>query len=149
MTTTVSSKHLPFVEPPPLHFKIKSTQVQAAVLDLKKEHLAIEVQRLWRGYKSRRGEIYPCFLCKHPICLTKEKANGYRASHCAWCYDYIHEVENEYMLWRQTGQTTPPSVDLHYCGDFYCKGTCGELSCGCIDICRGRCGNRRQFDRYW
>ncbi len=27
-----------------------------------------------------------------------------------------------------------------YCGDHDCDYTCGTLSCGCIDICRGRCG---------
>ncbi len=28
----------------------------------------------------------------------------------------------------------------HYCGDWLCPGTCGTLVCGCIDICRGKCG---------
>jgi hypothetical protein len=30
----------------------------------------------------------------------------------------------------------------HYCGDPSCAGDCGQLSCGCIDMCRGRCGWR-------
>ena len=30
----------------------------------------------------------------------------------------------------------------HYCGDWMCPGDCGTLSCGCIDVCRGRCGFR-------
>jgi hypothetical protein len=29
---------------------------------------------------------------------------------------------------------------VHYCGDRTCIGDCGELACGCIDVCRGRCG---------
>jgi len=29
-----------------------------------------------------------------------------------------------------------------YCRDVDCPGGCGTLSCGCIDICRGRCGLR-------
>ena len=27
----------------------------------------------------------------------------------------------------------------HYCGDYDCKGDCGVLRCGCIDVCRHRC----------
>jgi len=27
------------------------------------------------------------------------------------------------------------------CGDSRCEGDCGVLDCGCIDVCRGRCGN--------
>jgi hypothetical protein len=30
----------------------------------------------------------------------------------------------------------------HYCGNPECEGDCGQLSCGCIDMCRGRCGWR-------
>ena len=29
---------------------------------------------------------------------------------------------------------------LHYCGDAHCEWDCGVLWCGCIDVCRGRCG---------
>lgn len=29
----------------------------------------------------------------------------------------------------------------HYCGDEDCRGDCGVLVCGCIDVCRGRCGS--------
>lgn len=29
---------------------------------------------------------------------------------------------------------------LHYCRDPDCDHECGVLDCGCIDVCRGRCG---------
>jgi hypothetical protein len=29
---------------------------------------------------------------------------------------------------------------VHYCGDSDCEWDCGVLYCGCIDICRNRCG---------
>lgn len=29
---------------------------------------------------------------------------------------------------------------LHYCNDPHCEWDCGTLWCGCIDVCRGRCG---------
>ena len=32
------------------------------------------------------------------------------------------------------------------CGDIYCEGHCGTLHCGCIDICRGYCG--QGYDSY-
>lgn len=30
--------------------------------------------------------------------------------------------------------------EKHYCGDYDCAGDCGVLWCGCIDVCRKRCG---------
>ena len=30
-----------------------------------------------------------------------------------------------------------------------CPGGCGTLWCGCIDVCRGRCGLRDYHDRWW
>ena len=36
------------------------------------------------------------------------------------------------------------------CYDDTCFGECGVLTCGCIDVCRNRCGlNRDRYDRYW
>jgi hypothetical protein len=37
---------------------------------------------------------------------------------------------------------------VHYCGDPGCKWDCGELWCGCIDLCRGRCGLNEPYDRH-
>ncbi len=31
--------------------------------------------------------------------------------------------------------------NIHYCGDSSCHFDCGTLSCGCIDVCRGRCSS--------
>lgn len=36
-----------------------------------------------------------------------------------------------------------------YCGDPDCDYDCGTLSCGCIDMCRGRCGDCPWEDRYY
>lgn len=33
---------------------------------------------------------------------------------------------------------------IHHCDNIDCEGDCGVLLCGCIDICRSRCG----FNRY-
>lgn len=37
---------------------------------------------------------------------------------------------------------------IHYCGNEDCEGDCGVLVCGCIDMCRGRCGTRN-YDYYF
>ena len=33
------------------------------------------------------------------------------------------------------------------CFDIWCEGSCGTLDCGCIDLCRGRCG-MGDYDSY-
>jgi len=40
------------------------------------------------------------------------------------------------------------SGSVHYCGNEDCEGDCGVLVCGCIDMCRGRCGIRN-YDYYF
>uniref|UniRef100_A0A6C0D6Y3 Uncharacterized protein n=1 Tax=viral metagenome TaxID=1070528 RepID=A0A6C0D6Y3_9ZZZZ len=35
---------------------------------------------------------------------------------------------------------------VHHCDDIYCNGYCGTLHCGCIDVCRNRCG--MNYDSY-
>jgi len=38
--------------------------------------------------------------------------------------------------------------NIHYCENDECEGDCGVLVCGCIDMCRGRCGTRN-YDYYF
>lgn len=33
------------------------------------------------------------------------------------------------------------------CYEVWCEGTCGVLSCGCVDLCRGKCG-MNEYDSY-
>ena len=33
------------------------------------------------------------------------------------------------------------------CYEVWCEGACGVLSCGCVDVCRGRCG-MNDYDSY-
>jgi hypothetical protein len=37
---------------------------------------------------------------------------------------------------------TETDQPIHYCNDRLCNWDCGTLWCGCIDVCRGRCGSR-------
>ena len=34
-----------------------------------------------------------------------------------------------------------------HCYEVWCEGSCGTLDCGCIDVCRGRCG-MKDYDSY-
>jgi hypothetical protein len=60
------------------------------------------------------------------------------------------EFAGPYMLRYERGAVAKCIPDLerrvaeaentHYCRDPACKWECGMLDCGCIDMCRGRCG---------
>jgi hypothetical protein len=36
-----------------------------------------------------------------------------------------------------------------HCGDRWCDWDCGVLWCGCIDVCRGRCGLNDYLNDRW
>lgn len=58
---------------------------------------------------------YKCYMCGNPACYND-------------CKGYVigcHGV----------------GTDKHYCKMDYCQGGCGVLWCGCIDVCRKRCGH--------
>lgn len=57
---------------------------------------------------------YRCYLCGKPDCYND-------------CEGYV-------IGCRGVGS------EKHYCGMNYCQGGCGVLWCGCIDVCRRRCG---------
>ncbi len=64
------------------------------------------------------------------------------------------EFAGPYMVRYERGMVAKCIPDLerkvteaeetHTCGDPECKWDCGQLSCGCIDMCRGRCGARSE-----
>jgi hypothetical protein len=41
---------------------------------------------------------------------------------------------------KQQKQKQEVEEPVHHCGENTCEEDCGELWCGCIDICRGSCG---------
>ncbi len=49
---------------------------------------------------------------------------------CAFCHTYTGCDCNQEISYRCA------------CSDWMCPGDCGTLWCGCIDVCRGRCGMR-------
>jgi len=57
--------------------------------------------------------------------------------------DLTFDFDAEYLLPRGLFDEEPVAAErVHYCGDKACEWDCGTLDCGCIDMCRGRCGLR-------
>ncbi len=74
---------------------------------------AKRIQRIWK----KMAVPVKCIKCKEPYYRWQLDPH-YKC--CETCYE-----------------------DVHYgchCGDWMCDRTCGVLWCGCVDICRGRCG---------
>ncbi len=56
---------------------------------------------------------------------TKSEDDG-----CPFCHTHTNCDCNDNIIYRCG------------CSDWMCPGDCGTLWCGCIDVCRGRCGMR-------
>ena len=80
----------------------------------------VRIQRWWRSFLVG---MTPC-------------------SNCGF-YNYTHTYEPDYP---QCGECYSKILDNGStnrrcdCDDWLCPGDCGTLWCGCIDVCRGRCG---------
>lgn len=69
---------------------------------------------------------------------------------CPGCGGYTHcrcHDDDDYNDYNDYDDRHYDNDDewIHYCGDRDCNGDCGLLACGCIDVCRGRCG---RYDYY-
>jgi hypothetical protein len=67
--------------------------------------------------------------------------------------NFLTETQTK-ELSEQVGMAIQTLIDrlnpTCYCGDRDCEWNCGVLDCGCIDVCRNRCGlGRNRYDRYW
>lgn len=77
--------------------------------------------------------------------LPEEKCKCHEDDGCKWCnYDHCicSGIDNTCSGCGSDGRChcdEEPEY-THYCGDADCHGDCGVLACGCIDVCRGRCG---------
>jgi hypothetical protein len=89
-----------------------------------------EIDVMRREYEDDRDECSDC---------------GYQACHC---YDHDDEgpcedCGNPYeCVCLEQQEDARLARHRRVCGDLRCDGDCGVLNCGCIDVCRGRCGNR-------
>ncbi len=114
-----------------------------------------------------RKSVFPQELqCGH-ICCAECIHKHYNVEHkktCPTCANYINDEDDPAFCrecWSAPCECRyDPDDDgcCPGCGDSYCRGdcddepscphcgpgcdgTCGALSCGCIDVCRGRCDN--------
>lgn len=121
----------------------QSTSNQRAIMD--QSQAVSTIQRAWRNRLSRKKHYSSCYFqdCNN-IFVTRSHSNQF----CESCKEYIDETEEANRNYRR-GPGPKPDELLHYCCDYFCSGDCGELSCGCIDVCRGRCGTPRHLRYGW
>ena len=100
------------------------------------------IQRAWRNHLFFRNSYRKCYNCK--ALFLSDKNKGY-LNLCTPCIFYIESIEKANKDYRR-GRGPPPKERIHYCNDYFCNWDCGILDCGCIDMCRGRCGCR---PRHW
>jgi hypothetical protein len=62
---------------------------------------------------------------------------------CNRCDRKAQKLERQFRMWL-TGKGKRPA-NIHHCGEAFCDGSCGIMSCGCIDVCRGACGRFKGF----
>lgn len=74
------------------------------------------------------------FIELNPLCPVKDctKCVNLKQKNIICDLEDNVEVNLEDFIWDNP----------HSCGDWICPGDCGVLFCGCIDVCRGRCGFR-------
>ena len=102
---------------------------------MEKSAAATLIQNAWRNYA-----LSYCYRCDIPMYTRKYV--------CRSCHDIILEIEEANRKWS-CGKGPYPKERLHYCNNYFCSGDCGLLACGCIDICRGRCGRCGRRRERW
>lgn len=111
--------------------------------------------------------VYNCNKCVNPLSDAKpvEKLNILSGIEEKLDDDYIN-VNNIHNEYENNSHCLPyeseddyekefknrNNKNIHHCGDPECEWDCGELWCGCIDICRGSCGFGDGYEsrsRWW
>lgn len=126
----------------------------------------VSLQRLFLAYFQKKAIACPScgvrslklnsYNGSEPIChyCISENIELERAANCPHCHDdpcscgkeadWCPRCEGEDRCRCGEDDYDEDEDDrhyTHYCGDPDCYGDCGVLRCGCIDVCRGRCGN--------
>ena len=115
----------------------------------------------WGGFYGCLGS--GCRLCKqddeenelvkemcYALARAEKEPTRYNLGALRMAIEFFDEFAGPYggRYEREIIQKALPGLEkalveaesTHYCGDSQCKWDCGELRCGCIDMCRGRCG---------
>lgn len=80
---------------------------------------------------SRSVTPEPPSVTNHTMEVTEYEDDG-----CPFCHSYANCDCNQEII-----------INRCACNDWMCPGECGTLWCGCIDMCRGRCGFKRLTKR--
>ena len=78
---------------------------------------AIKIQALWRGYRSRKGEVLPCRDCGYDMTVRHPRENPHEweihlrfgdptglivsKTPCSWCQESMREMQEEYERQRE------------------------------------------------
>ena len=86
---------------------------------------ALKIQALWRGYRSRKGQVLPCCSCGYEMTLKKPEypetmsAQFFSNQPCSWC----QEKEKPCDCY----ECTEPELErCYYCGKEDCREECRE-----------------------
>lgn len=126
----------------------------------------VALQRLFRAHYQKAAK--PCANCGHNFLYLHDFRTD-MGPICYYCIeDELEEIREQYQQDEEDnnscGYDEPgPCEDCgnpyecvclelkedaylkrhrRVCGDKTCDGGCGTLDCGCIDVCRNRCGTR-------
>ncbi|NBO60994.1 MAG: hypothetical protein EBU82_08495 [Flavobacteriia bacterium] len=80
----------------------------------KMETSAIKIQALWRGYKSRKGEVQPCPCCGYPMTIPPSLLI---LDPCSWCDYPPTKVCDSCKYWDCEGcRDGEPYISCYMCG---------------------------------
>lgn len=112
---------------------------------------AVKIQALWRGYRSRKGDVLPCCCCGYDMTLPAPKypetmsAVFFSVSPCAWCQE-MEKKNNEEpceCLECRLGHLGPPSEEEEDEERFIPCCICGRNASGsdfeCWKVCSRSC----------
>jgi hypothetical protein len=89
-----------------------------------------EICEMRREYEDDEEE---CSDCGYQACHCHDHEDEGPCEDCGNPYECVcaEQLEDAHLARHRRA-----------CGDPKCDGKCGTLLCGCIDVCRGRCGLR-------
>jgi len=97
----------------------------------------VSFQKIFRKHFTVNAKECPC--C-HKFVLKTEEFRNDMGPICLDCVkNEIDEMRQEY-----DDEVYYDDSTRCYCDEKWCRGECTGLRCGCIDVCRNRCGTKEE-----